>query len=132
MWHGVKLLPPALPGDLGSPFPASRKSYWSEDQVREMLDADSRPKLAVHYGKMPESNGKDNWTAMLYVKNDAVAGSGLFDGVTFERSEYPDRVRYAADELRFLIGEIAERPDILEYDADLKSQWLTAKEAELK
>ncbi len=74
-----------------------------------------RPALAVWYGSMPESNGKKNWTAILYRKGEVV-----FDGphITIDRSEYPDRVRYEADRVRHLIGEIDEEPWILDYDAD--------------
>lgn len=71
------------------------------------------PQLAVWYGSMPESNGKTNWTAILHRK-----GEGILDGFTIDRSEYPGRVLYAADRVRYLIGEMAERPYILNYDAD--------------
>lgn len=69
--------------------------------------------LAVWYGSMPESNGKTNWTAILHRKGD-----GLMDGphITIDRSEYPGRVRYEADRVRHIIGELADEPDILEYD----------------
>lgn len=74
--------------------------------------------LTVWYGSMPESNGKTNWTAILHRK-----GEGLMDGphMTIARSEYPDRVRYEADLVRHIIGELAEEPDILAYDADAHS-----------
>lgn len=74
-----------------------------------------RPELAVWYGSMPESNGKSNWTAILYRKDDGIGG-GV--NITIDRSEYPDRVRYEADRVRFLIGEIDKEPWILDYDAD--------------
>jgi hypothetical protein len=73
--------------------------------------------LAVSYGPMPESNGKTNWTAILH-KGD------LAEGHTIDRSEYPDRVRYAADCVRYLIGELKERPWILDYDADKHSGYV--------
>lgn len=74
--------------------------------------------LTVWYGSMPESNGKTNWTAILHRKGD-----GLMDGphLTIARSEYHDRVRYEADQVRHIIGELAEEPDILAYDADAHS-----------
>jgi len=77
--------------------------------------AGNQPKLAVWYGSMPESNGKSNWTALLHRADESP-----FRGqtMTIDRSEYPDRVRYAADEVRYLIGEISEEPDILAYDAN--------------
>lgn len=74
--------------------------------------------LAVWYGCMPESNGKSNWTAILHRKGD-----GLMDGphITIDRSEYPDRVRYEADRVRFIIGEIDKEPFVLDYDDKLVS-----------
>lgn len=73
-----------------------------------------QPELAVWYGSMPESNGKTNWTAILHRKGEGKC----FDGFTIDRSEYPGRVRYAADRVRYLIGEIPERPHLLDYDGD--------------
>lgn len=78
--------------------------------------------LAVWYGKMPESNGKSNWTAILYRKGgEGSLLGGLSDGITIDRSEYPDRVRYEADRMRYLIGELVDEPFILDYDANLHS-----------
>lgn len=77
------------------------------------------PELTVWYGSMPESNGKTNWTAILHRK-----GEGIQDGMTIDRSEYPDRVLYAADRVRYLIGEKADRPCILDYDADAHSGYV--------
>ncbi len=74
----------------------------------------SGERLSVWEGPMPESNGKTNYTAILH-KGD------ISEGITIARSEYPDRVRYEADEARWLIGERAERPYILDYDADKHS-----------
>jgi hypothetical protein len=74
--------------------------------------------LSVWYGKLPESNGKSNWTAILHRKGE----SPVFgDYMTIDCSEYPDRVRYEADRMRYLIGEIVEEPFILDYDANLHS-----------
>lgn len=73
--------------------------------------------LAVWYGEMPESNGRRNWTASLHRKG----GEKHLDAFCFARSEYPDRVRYEADRMRWVIGELNELPDILAYDADLHS-----------
>jgi hypothetical protein len=74
--------------------------------------------LSVWYGPMPESNGKSNYTALLYRK-----GESLYDGavITLDRSEYPDRVRYEADRVRYLIGELDAEPFILDYDPDKHS-----------
>lgn len=78
--------------------------------------------LTVWYGAMPESNGKTNWTAILHRK-----GEQVWDGITIDRSEYPDRVRYEADRMRYLIGELTEEPDILAYDADKHSGYVAPK-----
>ena len=78
-----------------------------------------RPTLTVWYGAMPETNGKTNWTAILHRK-----GECLSTGITIDRSEYPDRVRYGADRMRHLIGELAGEPDILAYDADAHSGYV--------
>lgn len=79
------------------------------------------PALTVWYGAMPESNGKTNWTAILLPKGHRVADA---TGFTIEVSEYPDRVRYEADWMRWLIGELPEEPDILDYDANLHSDYV--------
>jgi hypothetical protein len=80
-------------------------------------NAAQREELTVWYGSLPESNGKTNWTAILH-KGD------IAEGHTIDRSEYPDRVRYAADCVRYLIGELKERPWILDYDADKHSGYV--------
>lgn len=82
----------------------------------------SQPELTVWYGSMPESNGKSNWTALLHRKGD------VFGGITLDRSEYPDRVRYEADRARYLIGELVDEPCILDYDADLHSGYVRRTE----
>ncbi len=82
--------------------------------------ADRKPELTVWYGSMPESNGKDNWTAILHRKGEG----RCMDGFTIDRSEYPGRVLYAADRVRYLIGEKSERPSILDYDADEHSGYV--------
>ena len=74
------------------------------------------PELTVWYGSMPETNGKSNWTATLHRK-----GQHPWAGITIDCSEYPDRVRYEADRMRHLIGELTDEPDILAYDADAHS-----------
>lgn len=84
-----------------------------------LQDADGKPELTVWYGAMPETNGKTNWTAILHRKGECIS-----TGITIERSEYPDHVRYEADRMRYLIGEISEEPDILAYDADAHSGYV--------
>lgn len=99
-------------------FDEFKRVYYSgwlarqESLVVEQLE--SKPKLQVWYGKMPESNGKTNWTCQLHAGDWA-------EGFTIARSEYEDRVRYDADCLRYLIGEIKERPCILDYEGDKHS-----------
>jgi hypothetical protein len=78
-----------------------------------------QPALTVWNGPMPESNGKSNFTAILMRK-----GGKVWDGITLDRSEYPDRVRYEADRVRYLLGEMAEPPFILDYDADKHSGYV--------
>ncbi|MFM0058508.1 hypothetical protein PQR64_23080 [Paraburkholderia phytofirmans] len=73
--------------------------------------------LTVWYGSMPESNGKSNWTAILH-------NGDIASGITLDRSEYPDRVRYEADRARWLIGELLEEPFILDYDVDKHSGYV--------
>lgn len=80
----------------------------------------SKPELTVWVGPMPESNGKSNFTAVL-MRKGADLFDGLTGGITIERSEYPDRVQYEADRMRYLIGELDAEPDILAYDPDKHS-----------
>lgn len=89
-------------------------------EVKRLNATAPQPELTVWYGSMPESNGKSNWTAMLHRKGE----SKSLNYMTIDRSEYPDRVRYAADRVRYLIGEISERPSILDYDADKHSGYV--------
>ena len=86
--------------------------------------ASAQPTLTVWENSMPESNGKSNFTAILMRK-----GGDIVDGITIDRSEYPDRVRYEADRVRYLIGELKDRPHILDYDADKHSGYKPRAEA---
>ncbi|MDX0622882.1 hypothetical protein GOD54_23570 [Sinorhizobium medicae] len=79
-----------------------------------------RPELTVWYGSMHESNGKSNFTAILHRKGQCIS-----EGVCIDRSEYPERTRYEADRMRHLIGELAYQPDILAYDADAHSGYVS-------
>lgn len=87
---------------------------------------ETQPALAVWFGSMPESNGKANWTAILHRRGE----EPWMDGITIDRSEYKDRVRYEADRLRWLIGELEHRPDILAYDADLQEPYCRSDQIE--
>lgn len=103
--------------------------YHGTQQLRERIartvraamlqGADGKPELTVWYGSMPETNGKTNWTAMLHRK-----GQHPWEGITIDCSEYPDCVRYEADRMRHLIGELVDEPDILAYDADAHSGYV--------
>ncbi|ENS0169211.1 DUF551 domain-containing protein [Citrobacter freundii] len=96
------------------------QGIWNVCRRAAMLQgADGNPELTVWYGSMPETNGKTNWTAMLHRK-----GQHPWEGITIDCSEYPDRVRYEADRMRHLIGELADEPDILAYDADAHSGYV--------
>lgn len=85
--------------------------------ARRLIGAADASALTVWSGPMPESNGKSNFTAILH-RGD------LCKGHTIDRSEYPDRVRYEADRVRWLIGEIDKEPWILDYDADKHSGYV--------
>lgn len=81
-----------------------------------------QPELTVWEGPMPESNGRQNYTAVLHRKEST--GIDLFtDGFQFARSEYPDRTRYEADFMRWLIGERDVKPELWDdcYDMDKHS-----------
>lgn len=93
---------------------------WNACRAAMLQGADRKPELAVWYGAMPETNGKTNWTAILHRK-----GHHLWEGITIDRSEYPDRVRYEADRMRYLIGDLVDEPDILAYDADAHSGYVS-------
>lgn len=94
--------------------------------IREVRKLFTNPQheLTVWYGEMPESNGKTNYTAILRRKEAGSLLDGLSSGITIARSEYPDRVRYEADRMRFLIGELEVEPDILAYDAEKHSGYV--------
>lgn len=94
------------------------RQMWDSWQARSQQPSTNKPELTVWYDKMPESNGKSNWTAILMRKGDSL----LFGPhMTIARSEYPDRVRYEADCVRHMIGELEEEPDMMAYDHDLHS-----------
>ncbi|ENB7005678.1 DUF551 domain-containing protein [Salmonella enterica] len=95
------------------------RKAWNACRAAMLQGADGKPELTVWYGSMPETNGKTNWTAMLHRK-----GQHPWEGITIDCSEYPDRVRYEADRMRHLIGELADEPDILAYDADAHSGYV--------
>ncbi|HHK9888547.1 TPA: DUF551 domain-containing protein [Escherichia coli] len=106
--------------DFDSAFEHGKAVGWNACRAAMLQGADGKPELTVWYGSMPESNGKANWTAILHRKGEG----RCMDGFTIDRSEYPGRVLYAADRVRYLIGEKSERPSILDYDADAHSRYV--------
>lgn len=111
-----------IPGAMGGAFREVAQKAWNRRAALQAAPAAEKPKLTVWYGPMPESNGKTNWTAILH-RGD------LSQGHTIDRSEYPDRVRYESDCVRWLIGELTERPWILDYDADKHSGYVAPQPA---
>ena len=84
------------------------------------------PVMEVWVGPMPESNGKSNFTAILRRKGGNFIMDPMF---TIARSEYPDRVRYEADEVKYLLGLIDEKPCVIDYDTDLHSGYVKPQDA---
>ena len=106
--HWMPLLP--LPGN------AARAPA---DSVLE--DAAQQPRLKVRLTAFPESNGKQNWTALL-VRADKWDGLvGNCGGISLAREELWNRVAYAAECARFLIGERDTEPFILDYGDDIQT-----------
>lgn len=88
---------------------------------RDAEDAAQQPRLKVHLTAFPESNGKQNWTALL-VRADKWDGLvGNCGGISLARGELWNRVAYAAECARFLIGERDTEPFILDYGDDIKT-----------
>lgn len=80
-----------------------------------------QPRLTVRLISFPESNGKRNWTAML-VRVEPWGGLvGNGGGVTIARGELWNRVAYAAERTKLLIGERDTEPSILDYAEDIES-----------
>ncbi len=86
-----------------------------------MIKGKAQPKLTVKILSFPESNGKRNWTALL-VRVDGLDGLvGNCGGITIDRGECWNRVAYAAECARFLLGERDTEPHILDYGTDIKT-----------
>jgi hypothetical protein len=80
-----------------------------------------QPRLTVKLRSFPESNGRQNWTAML-VRVDPWTGLvGSCGGITVARGELWNRVAYEAERTKLLIGERNTEPDILDYGDDIKN-----------
>lgn len=101
----------------------------TNEKIAEGSAQVARPALTVWYGPMPESNGKSNFTAILRRK-DGKGLEGMTNSHCLDQSEYPERVRYTADRVRYLIGEIDECPDILAYDADKHSGYVAPERSD--
>lgn len=124
-------MPDDMPGYMESALDWARDPYnceaveWLMENhaaIRAALAArQPGAQLAVWCGPMPESNGRQNWTAMMYHKRGDIFREGAMQ---IERCEYPDRVRYEANRLRYLIGERDEEPEIMKYDANLHSGYV--------
>ena len=88
-----------------------------EGMVGSKLFLHPPSKLKVWFGPLPESNGKTNWTAIFF--QDKGLPFDFANGFTLAQSEYKDRVRYDADCVRHIIGDLADQPDVLAYDSKL-------------
>lgn len=117
--------PMAADDDCGGDCTRCMADAGDPDCIAIMYERLKRQQLTVWYGSMPESNGRQNWTAILHRKGESILDGHHF---TIKRSEYPDRVRYEADRVRYLIGELDEEPDIIAYDANLHSGYVPPKE----
>lgn len=127
-WGGCFLRPPE-PDEIGLHALAYRllrdMLAAAPSDAKGKADAANAGGLTVWEGPMPESNGKSNFTAVLHRKDSE--GFDIFtDGFQFARSEYPDRVRYEADFMRWLIGERETKPDLWDdcYDMDKHSGYV--------
>lgn len=79
-----------------------------------------QPNLTVVVASYPETNGKRNWTALLRRADDPgfrglVGNAG---GIPLARGELWNRVAYAAECAKYLIGERATEPFVLDYGDD--------------
>lgn len=81
----------------------------------------TQPQLTVRLRSYPESNGRRNWTAD-FVRVEPFKGLiGTAGGIAIGHGELWNRVAYAAERARFLLGERATEPSIREYGADVQT-----------
>lgn len=95
------------------------ESATSRTEHSSRMTRQNQP-LTVRLMCFPESNGDKNWTAMFVRKAPFDGLVGNAGGITIERGEFWNRVKYAAEEARFLLGERDNEPDILQYGTDVK------------
>lgn len=81
----------------------------------------NQPKLKVWLTSFPESNGKRNWTAMLVRVEPWDGLQGNAGGITIAYGEFWNRVAYAAERARFLLGERDTEPFIADYGVDIQT-----------
>ena len=79
----------------------------------------TQPKLTVIIRSFPESNGKRNWTALLIRVEEWNGLVGSCGGIVIDRGECWNRVAYAAERAKLLIGERDTEPNILDYGDDI-------------
>lgn len=84
-----------------------------------VVEPDEPKPLQVVMTSFPESNGKRNWTAMFKRIEPFDGLVGTCGGVTIDHGECWNRVAYAAERARVLLGLRMTEPDILEYGKDV-------------
>ena len=105
---------------------------WLENFAAAVADElKVKPRLTVKLCSFPESNGRRNWTAMITRDRPWSGLLGNCGGGTIDRGEYWNRIAYAAEQARFLLGERDTEPHILDYstDIDTPDQWSGEKHA---
>lgn len=104
---------------------------WQGYLAASLEHSVDQPRLTVRLLSFPESNGKRNWTALLTRVDEWDELVGNCGGVTIARGEYWNRVAYAAQEVRLLIGERNVAPDLLDYGYDIETPEEWAGESQL-
>lgn len=102
-------------------LPAYRAMLAVAPQAAVADQPPNQPKLTVRLTSFPESNGKRNWTALLTRVEPWNGLVGNCGGMTLARGEFWNRVAYAAERARFLLGERADEPYILDYGDDIQT-----------
>lgn len=94
-------------------------------QAQAQPAREPQPILRVRIASFPESNGKRNWTALLTREGKWDGLRGNCSGLTLAHGECWNRVAYAAQRARFLLGQRDTEPFILDYGDDIETpeQW---------